>query len=511
MKEVDLNLGSTTHFNLLPNVVSGSYQPLQFMQSFENCFPIKEANPINGAAVIPVVKRQGTESLTTSATTIRDIMWWAGFNSGAGTGVFVNNTQLKRFDITGSQTVVGSVPTASLDYKLSEGVLNGTPYVFGVGDNGGTTVAFYAESGTPAVTQITDSDFITTGAHRVVGRMQVMDGWLFAIGLSGRLYNFDLNSPSSIPADGYTEAETLSDGGVTLVRHKDTIVAFGFGSIEFFRNAGRSSGSPLVRIPDSTINIGVESADWVCEAGGTIWFLGKDRSGVRGLYRLNGFSAEKVSSADADLALMDFFNESPTNSILHSATIRGCQHIGISRLGSHNTKKSLYLNTDTGCWWFWEGVNIPDKIIQMALSTSAFSRSVFMPYPEGTTLFKLKEPYAALCDDNGTAFTSNIYTGFIDLGSGKNKFLHRATLFGDVMGSAAASDATFTLGWADQWVAPTVGDYTFSTVTLSLSSDGRPFATRLGMFRRRKFRIQHTGTQHFKFYTLKLSYTEGVH
>jgi hypothetical protein len=124
----------------------------------------------------------------------------------------------------------------------------------------------------------------------ILGGVVQLNGRLFVASNAGRIYNSDLNAPTT----GYTDfvtAERRPDLLSAIVLHHDHIVALGTRSIEFFYHAENpgATGSPLRRRQDVFYNYGVQSYNAFVEVNDVIWFVGRGESGDIGLYKLDNF------------------------------------------------------------------------------------------------------------------------------------------------------------------------------------------------------------------------------
>src|SRR5688572_15781365 len=112
----------------------------------------------------------------------------------------------------------------------------------------------------------------------------------------------------------------------------------------------KRSGSILSRIENATCRIGairntVGRGTAIRSIGNTVYWIGVNAdTGARGIYRLNGMQAEKVSPPMVDKLIAN----GVLRSIIGSFSLLGMTHIGFG-LGGNSI---LCFCPDTSFWWF---------------------------------------------------------------------------------------------------------------------------------------------------------------
>lgn len=119
--------------------------------------------------------------------------------------------------------------------------------------------------------KIIDTDF-PGNASDTTGPFAYMDGFLFIMSSDGKLWNSEVNNPSSWLASNYTVG-TRVGSGVGVVRRKNTIVAFYTSYHETFYNNGNPYASPLRVDKSRTSDIGALNGNIVSHAD-RIFFIG---------------------------------------------------------------------------------------------------------------------------------------------------------------------------------------------------------------------------------------------
>lgn len=163
----------------------------------------------------------------------------------------------------------------------------------------GTTPTTYATNTANryTVTQITDADY----PGNTTRGCAFLDGRFFAMTPAGDIYQSALEDASSWNALEFIGSQIEPDSGVYLAKHANYIVAFKNWSTEFFYDAANASGSILAPVQNAAFKVGCASDASVKEMAGTVVWMGQTRDGFgRGIFRLNGTSPEKISTAQVD-------------------------------------------------------------------------------------------------------------------------------------------------------------------------------------------------------------------
>ena len=151
------------------------------------------------------------------------------------------------------------------------------------------------------IANITDADF---AAYDASGDLVEMDGYVFAAVLSSGIpgiANSNLNSATAWTAGNFAPLH-IYDNPSTIAIYRDHVVFLGYKSLQFFYNAGNASGSILSQNDNLTINgIGCAGAlatglSFSTTVGDALYWLGVTGGVISGIYRLNGFSPEKISN-----------------------------------------------------------------------------------------------------------------------------------------------------------------------------------------------------------------------
>lgn len=229
-------------------------------------------------------------------------------SSGYGRGILEVNGRILRttealyyYGAASSASITGGTsfhtPYMSVMTNFNQA---GTNYIVIQNAGSNTTNApkgnlYYAVDEDSAPVLVTDVDSPGANGVPMIRGAVSLDGYLFVSDIKGQIHNSNLDDITTWDATDFIVAERNADPGVYLGRHKDHVVWIGTKSMEFFYNAA-TTGSPLARRPDVFHNVGCYHANSVVDTGDVIYFLGQDSSGRAGIYKLESFNIEKVSS-----------------------------------------------------------------------------------------------------------------------------------------------------------------------------------------------------------------------
>lgn len=167
------------------------------------------------------------------------------------------------------------------------------------------------------ITQIDENDDAQYPTSNL-GPIDYLDGFLFQAQSDGQIWNTDpVNDFDSWTASGVLTAGFHGDALEATLLIGDQLFAFGKKTIETFFNNGNPSGSPLLRIDQNVIEIGLASknslsrykgfACFVGESGGgrQVWMIGKGVLKDISDAALNRFLAAEGTSISSCTAWME--------------------------------------------------------------------------------------------------------------------------------------------------------------------------------------------------------------
>lgn len=490
-------VGSLTNRNLY--VIDSTWGTVD--QRFENCYPEVVTNPIQGQRRTWLYKRLGTLHSATAGAGYTAMEGGAVWTSGSGgvNGVmsFLSGTTLKLYK-TSSAAVIGtsianiSTPGALIAETLISDVPNLTILAFKSTD-GYVHAWFYPDGG--SFTEITSGNYPSNQSPQLytVGDAAHMDGYMFVMDANGNIWNSDLNSLANWTATSKLPANAYADGGAGVCRYGNYIVGFGLASIEFLRNVGNPSGSPLARVAGVN-GIGCLSKNAqraYLNVGGDVYFIGIETSpGRQGFFKLNdtGYPA-KVSTPAIDR----YLTANGSARIAGAFNMHGMVHI-LLYSGAGTGSQPCYC-VDTNTWWYMKA-STGQNYWNCALGVSG---AAYFTAPVSAQGIYRALPSGATYQDDSTAYTATIQTSLIDFGNNRRKFFKSLELIGDLQ----TTSGNTAISWSDN-------DYqSFGTAVNVDMATARPRISRLGMAQRRSFKITDAINRPFRLEAMEIEYEEG--
>lgn len=412
-------------------------------------------------------------------------------NFGAGTGRGCTHFNGKFYVVIGNSVIEdGVTPTTKITLTNSSG-----PVGLLLGNSSTLGDYLFVCDGTRGwiintagvVTQITDADFPTPHIPTPV----FIDGYV-AIAKGSDVYTCDVDNPLGWTASNFLSAEMFPDPIVALSRQNNQVVVLGRNSIEFFYDAANAAGSPLSRNDSTTIQMGCAAPYAVIGNEKYVFYVSQSDSGGRAAWIIDGFQPKKVSDEyierilDAEVDMSD------------------CRGFGLRTKGHlfyvlnlKTSGRTLVYDSDEKLWHEWAsntaGVNGVFQCDHMADNTTG---AAYLLHNSNGSLYKL-DPTTYL--DDTTPIIVELVTNRYDMDTYHRKFMHSCKIVCDRYAVANS----IKLQWTND-------DYqTWSNVkTISLSDDFPAFQ-RMGVFRRRAFKLVHDTNNPLRVESLEVEYTEG--
>jgi len=393
---------------------------------------------------------------------------------------------------------------------------------------------WYINSSTPGViTKIMDADFpgqaslpsaqLTTGGVFLDGRMYVAD-------TSGTIYNSDSNTPATwnTAGVGYTiSAEREADDGVHIAKHHDHVVLMGTRTIEFFYNAGNTTGSPLSRRSDLAYNIGCLQGDAVFQEGDDLYFCAVAPSGPLHVVRMSNFQYQHISEPDIETYLTNARLVEQSEFIASGFTTgdRTFYCLTLYRLSGGDISPDSTIVFDSMTWGTWQSAscgcgNFPLVAWTIRSGSTAQSgagilsngdavqiRDDFNPVDTILAAGYILDGYIASgyytsTGGPGSNIQFLVRTGPFDNKNSRWKFHHALEIAADKTVNAE----TCLLRWYD-------GNSKNSSVSSDriVNLDKKEKVTRMGRFTRRNWEIEYNGDEQIRVEGVDIDITEGGH
>jgi hypothetical protein len=429
-------------------------------QRFKNCFPefLTMANPSETSKKSVeqawVIKRPGlTEDATTAVAAGRGLYSWNG-----NLWAVVGNKVYK------DGSAIGGTLNTSSGRVYMDSAADGTGLLI-INDGGD----LYTVNTSDTLATLADGDI---PAATVAGAV-VLDQYLFVMDSDGVIYNSDVGDVTAWTATSFLTAELMADTANRIARHVNYIVAFSEKSVEFFYDAGNTTGSPLSVLQGTPTLVGCAAGESVVNIGDELLWVAQDQGGGLYVVRMKSFSPDRVSTHVIEESLDA---EAASISSVYAYHLRTMGHsFYVLTLPTTEAKTWVY-DLDNGMWHEWS-------------SYDGMAETYFTGYDaiNHAGIDKI------LDEDNGKVFDFDPGTYQDDtntikvLGQTKRwdnetnltKFMYRLEVVGD---QDTTDGADLSISYSDD-------DYAnFSTARTVDLNDPRPHLTRLGHFERRAFK-----------------------
>lgn len=346
--------------------------------------------------------------------------------------------------------------------------------------------------------KVIDTDYPGNASRTPIGKFVIMDDYAFIMDVAGRIYNSDNGNFLSWTALNYISAIAQPDAGIGLARYKNSLMAFGGFSIEFFRNVGNELGSPLERLDQYQIKLGCVGQYAYTNASDTVAWLGNTVEGGVSAYILDNYLPKKISTAAIDRQLqLSIATSVALSNPCFANSFKFNGQTFVSFTVSNNT--FIYC-LETELWHEMGGSTVLWHRITTAgdLTTrTIYAQSLLSTAGE---IYKV-DPTSLVYQDNSVSYNMIIQTSKVDGNNSMRKWLPQLRLIGD----QAASTNNVSVSWSDD-------DYqNFSTARTIDMANADPNLKACGSFKRRAFKITHAGNAACRLEALELYIKQGTH
>ena len=388
------------------------------------------------------------------------------------------------------------------------------------------TAAGVAITKTP-IAKILDVNFVTTGD--IITAFVEMDGFMFYGNADGYVYNSALNSVISYAANDRITPSMAADPPNAVGRHKNMVVAFGAASMEVFYNAGFATGSPLTRAAQFFSRIGAQNQRSVTTLKDDIYYVASAKYGDVAVYRLRNLAPLQIStpamnkilgtisstggdiytsgfelggrsyvslfctnqSEDTDLLLLEtgeyLLLETGDSIILDAdpATLAA-----FARLFVYCVELNTWAEWDSSQSTFVTGIGSGAMNQLIATSRVNDSGKVYTIKPSSD---------GELYTDDGVAFTMEVRTSRLDMGTENRKFVSSIRLIAD---DQASGEATLEASDDDYQTWFTLGTFDMTALDKRIN--------RCGSYKGgRAYRLRHSDNAAFRGEALQIEYKVG--
>ena len=426
-----------------------------------------------GKVTTYVEKRPGLKSydnLSAATTdTGRGIVNWEGrIYALIGDELFSDETDLGQVNTT-SGRVHFDLGLDAEDGEISLVFHDGTT-IYVVDDE--NNIAEFNNGGTGGATDI------ETLPTAMVPGIVVLDQYLCVMDSAGNIYNSTVGDVTA-GYGNFVNLEMKHDKGVRIARYINYMIGFGEQTIEILYDAANTSGSPFNRFEGMGLLIGCASANTVANCDNRLPFVAQSPDGGRFVAMFDGgFKAERISTSALD-KILDLESTGLANA--YAFHVRHGGHSFYVLTLPTTAGRTFAYQFDEQEWVEWSSnVSTTESFFQ-AMDTAQLSGKLLMLDDSNGLIYQFDN--ATFQDQTGSNETIKVevVTTRHDNNTMQNKFQSRAQVIGDYN----ASTGTITVEYTDD-------DYqTWSTARTQDLDNSESWLTRLGMFKRRAFRIKH--------------------
>lgn len=196
-------------------------------------------------------------------------------------------------DINGVLTVSYTTPFAAGSPPVSTCTSNNNQYF--VLKNTTTLGIWYANE----VKQIQDTNY----PDQTVPGIANLDETLYVLTPDGLICGSAIGQPFVWPSLNFIGADFAPDGGVAICKYSNYVLAFGPKTFQLFYNSGAPYGTLLRPMKNANSNVGCYAPYSVVEMENTVVWVGRTQAQGAHVYRMNGLTAEVISTPAVDTLL----------------------------------------------------------------------------------------------------------------------------------------------------------------------------------------------------------------
>ncbi len=314
-----------------------------------------------------------------------------------------------------------------------------------------------------------------------------LDGYIFLVTPSGKIFNSKLDDMTQWPTDNYITAEMYPDKAVWLERQLNQIVAFGTQSVEYFYDAANPTGSPLRKTEHVVIQTGTQWPRSVSQSNGVLGFVGVGTSGGNIVGLIEGFRLTQISTAPIERHLDKSSIYSVNGAFLH---VSGHFLFVITTLATvAEDNVQLVYDIKEKMWYRWTSALFLREL------TVVKDETYFQIDASSKIYYTSNDAYT----DAGNSIQCHVRTSKWDGGNVNRKFFHRTHLVCD---TSPNHESNVDVAWTDD-------DYVTFSKQYTVDINKRPVIYRCGNSRRRAWNVYYQGNGPFRLESLEVDYDEG--
>ena len=320
-----------------------------------------------------------------------------------------------------------------------------------------------------------------------------LDGYLFlAKAGTPDIYNSGIGDYDYWNPIDYVTVSQYSDEVLGLAKQNNQIMALKEDSTEYLYDAANAFGSPLAKTNQAVIQIGCASTYSIDDHERKVFFIGKSSTGTVGVWAIEGFKEQKVSTEAVDRLLQ---NEGTFISLAYAYAIRTEGHFFyVIRLYGGRT---VVYDVEEQFWHEWSSVNNGIEGNFFGKFATAIGT---LPVVQHATNGKIYNVDTTAYED-ATGPIKVLWTSIpVDMENTYRKWFQSLTFVGDQQ----TSISNLTVKYSDD-------DYKTWSNGWTINLQERAYIKRLGSARRRAFKLEHEANTPFRMEALEIVYSQSEH
>jgi len=266
------------------------------------------------------------------------------------------------------------------------------------------------------------SDDYTAPITDYIGGIVVLNKAVYLGMGNGRIYGSDADAPRDWSPLNFIAPYAERGGLLFISRQHSHLIAFKQYSVEFFRDAGLSDGSPLERVEGLQLDVGVLNKRVVQVFAQTLVWMSNNREGERSVYLLQGLRAKEIAGP-AERRILSLGSDWFTLGLIlagHSFFV----------LTSVERAVSLVYDLDSELWYYWNALG--ETYFPFAAATPAFYDrhvgGVFLQHLTDGWIYSMEDDEIL---DAGEPVVMEIYPPEFDGGMRVAKYLSKMYIVAD--------------------------------------------------------------------------------
>lgn len=376
--------------------------------------------------------------------------WLGNIYSVFGATVYKNNTSIGTVDATGGV------------YRFTSSSGGSPKLVLGNGIKG-----YYSDGATVTSIHSGDADFV----EPFYKGWAYLDKTIYNMSSPNKIFGSDLDDPTSWDPLNVINAQIAQDTGIGMDKQLVYGIGFKQWTTEIFYDAANSTGSPLSTVQGAKVNYGCATIESVQDIDGVLYWICTNRNSSPQIIAMDNLKPMIISTPAIERLIDDAdFTQ------CYSFSLKEWGHwFYVLTLPASNL--TLVYDIKERMWAQWTDTN--GNYFPIVSATFNSTGHHILQHETNGKLYTMDGTYV---NDDGSLFTTDIYTPNFDGGTRRGKQLNFMWFIGDrTPGSVLQvrhNDADYkSTSWSN-----------FRTVDMNTK---RPFLDRCGSFERRAYHLQH--------------------